>query len=485
MNHMLLHHISKPIVSTTLGLFISIFISCKHAPDSLPQDLSQPLTYGGKEYSEFTELPPYFVTLARYTDKTTKTRSFCSGAHIGDGYILTAAHCLTTPFLCSNDSNLLYQLSIRYISPSNTGELKEHVLTYENIESIVIHKKYFGDSSVPNAEAYSTLAMHDIALIKVRIDDQAPFAGVAYLPTTDEYSTQHLDGVLYLHGIGRELYDPGNGSSNDPIDRLSSLLGALLHRLSYFGGSVEVVKKNNPQFLSYVKELNTNSQDQTNRLLFQDLKNLRDSPRVALEETPKESSQEVCFGNFIGRSGISGGYRKPFISHFMFSRDGQFYRYPQENDFFLLERKIRDELQSGKTTFSDKEIKQYVEEKLGKAAAGVNFLGAYYEQKSIIHKWLLVTTSGPVRDKDRVIKSCRGDSGGPVVRSVQTKDTKYIHVGVAAVTPFMPNIKAPSQCGTYLYSVNTFAHLDWIEAAKDSMALGNHSYQDFLRQFGR
>ncbi|MCY4380777.1 MAG: trypsin-like serine protease [Proteobacteria bacterium] len=495
-----------------------LLISCKPVPTG-PAELN---TYGGKEYQSFTDFPPYFVELVNTTpSKNTITsdshnsheishqpteidnssqkiseseiKGTCSAAHIGGGYILTAAHCLM--LLCSDSSHTFKYFGVRYLTRSKTGQLEDKILTRDKIESIAIHKKFFAFSADSNV--YGQHANHDIALIKVRTNALEPFAGTATLPTTDQYNTQNLDGVLYQHGIGRELSHrhnnlvgippevshalgigivyPKRGSQNSPSSPLGTRVSS-----SYFGGSVRVVT-NDPQFLEFRGQSLKKIKADMILDVTQWLKNERDSP-----EKQKYVTQNHEMPNNCGLTPSSS--QELSFSHFLFSRDNKYYRYSEESDLGVIINTFITELQerksSGKATLSDEEVKKYADKFVRANIAGSIFHVPVGEEDTI-NKWLTVTTSGPENDKDRVLKACKGDSGGPLVKSVSTRS---IHVATAATLLQLIDIEGKllaykySKCNTYLQSVNTFAHLGWIAAAKASMAAGKHSYQDYYQK---
>ncbi|MCY4380870.1 MAG: trypsin-like serine protease [Proteobacteria bacterium] len=211
-----------------MGLLLGV--SCKHSYHN--PSLTSPSSYGGKEYKSFVELPPYFV------EWQYRGYGVCSGAHIGDGYILTTAHCVDE-FLCHKKEEAK-AISLRYITRGLWGDSYEAYSNYHDIEAIVMHKHYFVH---PDAH---------IALIKVQPDFRAPFAGKALLPTAGAalYSPQHVRGVLYQHGIGKEFSNEykeyrklelAKKSKGTKRDEMSPFKDNRKMSTSYFGGSMQVV----------------------------------------------------------------------------------------------------------------------------------------------------------------------------------------------------------------------------------------------------
>ncbi|MCY4443623.1 MAG: hypothetical protein OXC44_02350 [Proteobacteria bacterium] len=123
------------IIHFVIAASLLMVTSCKHSKTHLPP--AQLSTYGGKEYKSFVELPPYFVELLEksknqnivlsqpnssiekspdstnpISDISINSFGYCSGSHIGNGYILTAAHCLDR-LLCTANSDELKNFGIR------------------------------------------------------------------------------------------------------------------------------------------------------------------------------------------------------------------------------------------------------------------------------------------------------------------------------------------------------------------------------------
>ncbi|MCY4380175.1 MAG: trypsin-like serine protease [Proteobacteria bacterium] len=195
------------------------------APPNESSELAQLSAWRGIEYKKFEDLPGYFVELFSLIHNDGK--GFCSGAHIGGGYILTAAHCLTNT-LCADDlDNEFSNFRLRYNSWDRVnGKQKESVIHSMNIDAIVMHKHYFVDPDsvlVPSdfipSDLFHNLTqvkVNDIALIKVNVPPTKPFFREATLPDS-QFQDNHMStwrgykdrdkimaSTLYLHGVGKE-----------------------------------------------------------------------------------------------------------------------------------------------------------------------------------------------------------------------------------------------------------------------------------------
>ena len=128
----------------------------------------------------------------------TKTLTFCSGAHIGEGYILTAAHCLKGKLdrACSNynPSNL----GINFIRSDN-GTLSKQFVSFNKMQA-VYHKKF---ASVNNSDEIP-IYFYDIALLRVPEIYRSNFAEIANIPNSDLYSPQKLNKAIWVYGAGKD-----------------------------------------------------------------------------------------------------------------------------------------------------------------------------------------------------------------------------------------------------------------------------------------
>ena len=146
----------------------------------------------------FREFPGYMVKIDVQADRWLEHVSgTCSGVHIGDGVILTAAHCLIhnldkkpartkwTPKLYNFDQ-------ITYLSRRKSGALMPRHLTSGEIVMAVYHH------NIPNTPP----DYHDIAMIFTK--PKIPFGDAALLPDKD-YT--HQPRPVDVYGVGLSFTD--------------------------------------------------------------------------------------------------------------------------------------------------------------------------------------------------------------------------------------------------------------------------------------
>ncbi|MCY4381456.1 MAG: hypothetical protein OXC40_07820 [Proteobacteria bacterium] len=552
-----------------ISFSILLATSCMRPSDS--SDLGQLSTYGGKEYQKFQDLPPYFVELGTVKPSIrsadSKFHGHCSAAHIGDGYILTAAQCLDN-FLCSEQKGMLESLALRYISKTESGLLQEQTVGHDKIQSVAMHKDFFFHFGQPNPKFSAGFVRflrpyaltHDIALIKVNVDPATPFAGQASLPKKQErdfYSSQRVTGTLHLHGAGKE-YSPEYleyleqqkqreiemwpeyqkfrteqtklkekmrtttsaperaalvvlmaanrdifGNTANPYDgfqkkykvgKYAPPFEGKKRPTSYFGGSVQVVSQNSEILRGFERALREFEERHTDYF-----------SRSFNWDWWQHASQNGHWSDWLESGGTKSYVTERFTENsykftcyktkeispqtFMLSvDDSDDSTTTQQDKFSYLSAPVEvysnylSELEElGLSSPSDELINKY-SAKMAKAIVGL--------EPKRIHRardWLITATSGPEDDPDRVKKICGGDAGGALVKQLN-RESPIRHLGISsfALTPsgwvssrgaLLSDFK---RCATVTYFVSTFAHLDWIDAAKNSMAAGQHDYQQYI-----
>lgn len=179
--------------------------------DSLkkPSHDSTLATWGGKVHA-FADLPGYFTEFFIDDGPNNQTLPFCSGTHIGNGYILTAAHCLDSYLSCEIDPKDIF---INVIASSGRHEQK---LALADVRGIAVHAGW------PTSVS-SQSSIDDIALIKTDLT----IANQAYLPEDPPTTLQPRlsSGEWWIYGVGGSL----KHQSHHKQPRI---------RPSYFGGVV-------------------------------------------------------------------------------------------------------------------------------------------------------------------------------------------------------------------------------------------------------
>ncbi|MCY4380274.1 MAG: trypsin-like serine protease [Proteobacteria bacterium] len=194
-------------ISVTVMMMIVIIITACGLPTSLTH---HPTTLSGKPY-RFQDFPGYMVKIESYlpsrfhqdsytSDMLASETFSCSGVHIGAGFILTAAHCLTRyqkKQIFNKDSIEIQPLNIRfiwYITQSHGDQKSIKFISSHQIIASATHHQF------KKLSPYG----HDIAIIKTKPFANFPIAESAHLPT-DDYTTKSR--VVSVYGIGLSAKD--------------------------------------------------------------------------------------------------------------------------------------------------------------------------------------------------------------------------------------------------------------------------------------
>ena len=175
-------------------IIITIVTSLLTSCGTMPSQHSRSHTLGGVE-TPFRELPGYMVKIKVQKDGWfTQQSATCSGVHVGDGVILTAAHCLIHNLDTKQTQTKwkpgLYNFDkIIYLSRRKSGTIMPRHLSAGEIDMAVYHHSFPND-------------YYDLAVIFTK--PKVPFSDAALLPDKD-YT--HQPRSVDVYGVGLSFAD--------------------------------------------------------------------------------------------------------------------------------------------------------------------------------------------------------------------------------------------------------------------------------------
>lgn len=190
-----------PLLPYLLGLSVAaLFVRCGFPKE----ETYEPHLWQGRRVVSMTQLPGFYVSLYM-SHKGNKT--MCTGTHIGQGVILTAAHCVvatredTLAGTVSYDSKVVDE--VRYL----TGARKE-VYSLKNRGGNILFSYH------PNYERMidQRMLFDDLALVFIKPPANKPIAGSVKLPFSKTIKERDIAGQITIYGEGLHR-DFRNGSS--------------------------------------------------------------------------------------------------------------------------------------------------------------------------------------------------------------------------------------------------------------------------------
>ena len=462
----------------------SLTVSCR--PTTQNTNMAEVKTDGGYQ-STFEELPGYFVQLLmakpakpeklnypETVDETVSNQappaqtavktsidteaydSFCTGTHIGSGVILTAAHCIddlifdftsgSTPSNSTWDiKSNLSRLGLKY-NRMVSGTKQPAIQNSAAIEAVVLHHGYF--ELLPDRPTPITRNRFDLALIKTSGLD---FADAANLPALSEHhlSAAQLSGkTLLVYGASRE-----NAAF---VSRQLSTLGipyiqpTNLHHLGpkyYFWGKITATTLD-PQRLIDLH---------ANRLI---------------QMTPNQAAAYYHYYFDIYKPKIIkqlNGKTKPqtlpsYINNYVYPSTFQHEDAPTKHAYSQEAEAAYEELKKPVANRNPQIIKTLSKHQI---TMKLRRNGLY---PASTNSPMVVTEAMPDHTPGRVNGICAGDSGG----ALMDQQGQTI-VGVLSFVDYSDLMQLGSRCkASYSYSVSTYHHLNWINAAKASILSGHH-----------
>ena len=151
-------------------------------------------------WSTFISLFPFMTLFVSYVENGLM---FCGGSYLGNGYVVTAAHCVPSPFLLDNDVDMRIYFDIQTLV-----EFKSEDTPFYTVDDIFIHPNY-------NNETFQ----YDVALL--HISEFSPFLGEwkdrRFIHISKDTSKDVAGTKLEIIGYGNK-YD---GEENSQVFRHS------------------------------------------------------------------------------------------------------------------------------------------------------------------------------------------------------------------------------------------------------------------------
>lgn len=424
----------KNAQTRTSGIFAAAFmimaLGCKPQKS---QKIATSLSAAGT-----TEVPGYIVELvdmvsygmssgmssgSASTSASTQTtyeytvEPSCIGAHIGEGFILTAGHCVFSR-VCSSDPSGLYHLGIRYLSSDGTTQ----VMDSGTIEAIAFHKH------IHKVSADKTLMMpilnveHDIALIKV---SSIPFKSAARVPLLPEqhFAQANISGKFYM-------FQPDQGSKTGTMGPVTISSKSTLASVMTSQAASEF-QKQNIRLEDYQQSLETFS------------------PELLARSYPS------CLS--LGPNGAVDS-----IAAHSFSEDGTMDADPS------LSSLIRQSIESSGKVYEELKKPAYDRDQTRLAKEAEKTATMFLEA---------LEDSIAIEPGEDVSGFCPGYSGGPVVQSGGMEDVVVAVISSGLTHTHDDQGSVSSRCSQLEGTASTYHNLSWIKAAKASILAGRHAVQ--------
>ena len=151
-------------------------------------------TLGGEKFS-FSELPGYYAVIQSES-------GICSAVHIGNGILMTVAHCLATVNQLARKvkEHKIRSIKYHYADTTDSSVKAQGYLTQKDIKHVAVHSQ-FVNLNVPPVHRNQ----FDIALIFTKPPPFAPFYYKAFIPNDKDFTINKSIGDVWVYGAGKNI----------------------------------------------------------------------------------------------------------------------------------------------------------------------------------------------------------------------------------------------------------------------------------------